>query len=253
MGPVLFHDLVVAVPATEDEDLVVGDIWDHHPLGIRIEAGSDGVTELTASFASRDAAVACAAALGRASDVRPSPAVDWQTTNAGLPDVEIGGHDLRIDPGPTFGWGGHPTTRLLLDVLAARPPTGLRVLDAGCGSGVLSVAAAVLGAAHVTAVDIDPAAVEVTGENSRRNGVADRISASTTPLDRLPAGYDLVLANLLLPDLVESAPELDRLTAGRLAISGFLADQTGAVLATFGSRQAGAPADLDGWAALVFT
>ena len=163
-GEVRPHDLGITVSA-EEEDVLSGQVWDHRPLGIRIESGPDGASRLTASFASRTAAEACAAALGRPAEVRPSPSVDWEAVNAGLPQVEVGSHALRISPGLVFGWGGHPSTRLLLDALAAEPPSGLHVLDAGCGSGVLSVAAAALGAAAVTAVDVDPVAVEVTGEN----------------------------------------------------------------------------------------
>jgi ribosomal protein L11 methylase PrmA len=243
----------VVTVGSEDEDAVVAEVWDHRPLGVQIDAGSDGTTVLTASFASRDAARACATSLGRPAEVRSSPCVDWEAVNAGLPQVPVGAHTLRIDPGPTFGWGGHPSTRLLLDVLAADPPAGLRVLDAGCGSGVLSVAAAVLGAASVTAVDVDPVAVDVTDGNARRNGVGERISASTTPVGRLPTGFDLVMANLLLPDLVAAAPDLHRLASGRLALSGLLVDQVDAVIDTFPGRRSTPPAVLDGWAALVLT
>jgi ribosomal protein L11 methylase PrmA len=247
-----YHDVVVTVGAA-DEELAVAELWAHGPVGVRIDVGAAGTTVLTASFASLDTARACAAALDRPAEVRPSPLVDWQQLNADLPDVHVGGHRLRIDPGPTFGWGGHPSTRLLLDVLAADPPAGLRVLDAGCGSGVLAVAAAVLAAAAVTAVDVDPVAVEVTDENARRNGVADRVTASTTPLRRLSSGYDLVLANMLLTDLVDAAADLDRLADRRLAVSGFLVDQIDAVIGAFPHRQPTPPAVLDGWVALVLT
>jgi hypothetical protein len=99
-------------------------------------------------------------------------------------DVAVGDGRLvvRIDPGPCFGSGSHPSTRLVLARLMAEPPVGADVLDVGCGSGILSVTAALLGAASVTAIDIDPDAVEVTGANAAANGVAERVSASDTPV-----------------------------------------------------------------------
>ena len=99
---------------------------------------------------------------------------------------------------------------------------GATVLDVGCGSGVLSVVAARLGAPYVEAIDISPAAVEATTANAARNDVASVVDASTRPLGDVDGEFDIVLANLLAPIVVELAPALRRVTApaGALVVSG---------------------------------
>jgi ribosomal protein L11 methyltransferase len=121
-----------------------------------------------------------------------------------------------IDPGRAFGTGAHPTTRLTLELLQELEPAGL--LDVGCGSGVLSIAAAKLGFSPVVAVDIDEAAVEVTRENARLNGAEVETRELDALTDTLPAA-ELVVANVAL-DVVERL--LPRLTARRVVISGYL-------------------------------
>jgi|1185.fasta_scaffold09467_2 ribosomal protein L11 methyltransferase len=131
---------------------------------------------------------------------------------------------LRIDPGLAFGTGSHPTTRLVLEFLECFLNGGDRVLDYGCGSGILAIAAAKLGARRIDAVDIDPQAVQVTEANARANRVALRASLP----DGLHADrYDLVVANILALPLIELAPELSARTrpGGRLALSGILDSQ----------------------------
>ncbi len=127
-------------------------------------------------------------------------------------------------PGAAFGLGDHPTTVLTLRLLRRTWWPGATVLDVGCGSGVLSVVAARLGAPYVEAIDISPAAVEATVANAERNGVAGAISVSTRPLAAIDEPFDLVLANLLAPVLVDLAPELRRVVApsGALIVSGVL-------------------------------
>ena len=130
---------------------------------------------------------------------------------------------VEIEPGTGFGAGGHPTTLLLLERLSQLDLAGRRVLDVGCGTGVLAVAAALLGARAVTALDIDPAAIAAAARNIAANGVADRvelIDGALTPA--VGSGFDLVLANIVLDVLVSLAGGLRRATApnGLLAVSG---------------------------------
>ena len=114
---------------------------------------------------------------------------------------------IRLDPGLAFGTGTHPTTRMCLRWIARRPPRGARgprVLDYGCGSGILAIGAALHGAAHIDAVDIDPAAVQATVANAQANGVA--LSAGLP--EQAHGRYDLVLANILATPLKLLAPLL---------------------------------------------
>ncbi len=141
---------------------------------------------------------------------------------------------LELDPGLAFGTGTHPTTALCLEWLDGADLAGRRVIDYGCGSGILGIAALKLGAAEVTAVDHDPQALLATAENARRNGVAERLRTCTPEtLEAAPA--DLVLANILANVLVELAPRLSALAApgGDLVLSGILADQASAVRAAY--------------------
>jgi ribosomal protein L11 methyltransferase len=134
-------------------------------------------------------------------------------------------HVIRLDPGLAFGTGTHPTTRMCLRWIAGHPPTGQRVLDYGCGSGILAIAAARFGAAQVDAVDIDPAAVQSAQANATANGVA----VSTGLPDAASGQYGLVLANILATPLKMLAPLLCSLVlpAGRLVLSGILERQAG--------------------------
>ncbi|MFO7321200.1 MAG: 50S ribosomal protein L11 methyltransferase [Chloroflexota bacterium] len=117
-------------------------------------------------------------------------------------DVETGPDDIvvALDPGMAFGTGTHPTTHLCLEALEDLTQPGAQVLDLGCGSGILAIAAAKLGAAHVLAVDNDPIAVRTTIENAAQNGVSDRITAQEGSLDTVLGSarrFDLVAANLI--------------------------------------------------------
>lgn len=140
---------------------------------------------------------------------------------------------LLVDPGRTFGSGSHPTTRLVLARMAELVRPGQRVLDVGCGSGILGVGAALAGAGEVRGIDVDPGAPAATAANARANGVGDRVNASTAPLAEVVAhtgdagGYHLVLANLLAPVVVDLASDLAVVVAlgGHLVVSGLLADR----------------------------
>jgi ribosomal protein L11 methyltransferase len=155
---------------------------------------------------------------------------------------------VRIDPGLAFGTGSHPTTRLVLGFLERFVQGGERVLDYGCGSGILAIAAAKLGAGPIDAVDIDPQAVEVTRGNARANGVT---LAASLP-EKLPPGrYDLVVANILAQPLIELAPSLAMRIrpSGRIALAGILDAQADEVCAAYASTCDTTVAQReDGWA-----
>ena len=159
---------------------------------------------------------------------------------------------IEIEPGGSFGLGDHPTTRLSADATWRLAQRGDRVLDVGCGSGVLSIIAAHRGVAGVTAVDIAEAAREATVDNAQRNAVADRVQASTTPVGQIDGPFDLVLANILAPVLVSMAADLKRLTGsqGRLVLSGVLAGRHDHVLEALSPMRAVSTTELEGWAAV---
>ena len=144
---------------------------------------------------------------------------------------------VRLDPGLAFGSGTHPTTALCLrwlDALAARGELqGRDLLDFGCGSGILALAALKLGAARVVGVDNDPQALIATRDNAERNGVA--ISAFLPPDEPVRAAYPIVVANILASALDALAETLAARTApdGRIAMSGILAGQEGELLQRF--------------------
>ncbi len=159
---------------------------------------------------------------------------------------------LSIEPGATFGMGDHPTTILSLRAMRAVLSARDSVLDVGCGSGILAIAACMLGASAATAIDISPAAVPTTAANADRNGVTDRVSVSTTPLAQVVGDYRVVLANILAPALIEMAADLRRvMTAdGALIISGILATNHEHVLEALAPLRQVAREDLDGWTAI---
>ena len=132
---------------------------------------------------------------------------------------------IRLDPGLAFGTGTHPTTRMCLRWIAAHPPQGQRVLDYGCGSGILAIGAAKFGAASVDGVDIDEAAVRSTEANVQANGV--QLHAGRP--DRAHGKYELVIANILATPLKVLAPLLCGHVApgGSLVLAGILARQAG--------------------------
>jgi ribosomal protein L11 methyltransferase len=243
----------------DDVDGVSGRLWLAGAYAISEEPGV-----LVAGFADRaDAERAASDVGGEVVDVLPGAWLDaWQEFAhpvragrlvvvpawIGQPPTEPGDIVLDIDPGRVFGHGGHPTTRLLLEELSERIVGGESVLDVGCGSGVLSIAAARLGAGRVVAIDIDPDAVSVTLANAESNGVA--VEASTTPLAAIVANFDVVLANIGADVLKELAPQLQG--RGRLLLlSGLLVDRVDDVAACYAATASVTTSD--GWAALAVT
>ena len=164
---------------------------------------------------------------------------------------------LRLDPGLAFGTGTHPTTAMCLRALDANLPPGKRVVDFGCGSGILGIAAARLGATAVLGVDNDPQAITASRDNALRNEVPDAAFSVVLPQDGLIANWqasaDWVLANILAGPLVALAPVLTALMAprGRLLLAGLLVDQAEAVVEAYAPRVALSIADQqEGWVLL---
>jgi ribosomal protein L11 methyltransferase len=144
---------------------------------------------------------------------------------------------VRLDPGLAFGTGTHPTTALCLEWLDGLELRGKRVLDYGCGSGILSVASLLLGADFASAFDIDPQAITAKRQNAERNGVEQRL-AVTMDAAALDAGYDIVVANILATPLIREAGTIcERLVhGGAIALSGIMEHQAAAVVAAYRDR-----------------
>jgi ribosomal protein L11 methyltransferase len=142
---------------------------------------------------------------------------------------------VRLDPGLAFGTGTHPTTALCLQLLDSLPIQGRSVIDYGCGSGILGVAALKLGAAQVIAVDLDPQALIATRDNAHRNGVAHSITVQRIEAE-LPRAF-CVVANILAGPLIELAPKLTLACepGGHLLLSGLLKTQAYAVKGAYAS------------------
>ncbi|MBU3657398.1 MAG: 50S ribosomal protein L11 methyltransferase [Rhodocyclaceae bacterium] len=224
----------------------------------------------------RDIVATCAAALGVEAEltIEEVPETDWvRATQAQFDPIPIGGPlwivptwhtppdtsdkaiNLVLDPGLAFGTGSHPTTRMCLQWLVRERPVG-SVLDYGCGSGILAIAAAKLGACEVVGVDIDPQAVRSAHDNAEANTVT---AAFFDASDKLPAPYDLqtydvVLANILANPLRILAPALTaRLKPGAsLVLAGLLAEQAEELIGIYRPWLEMRVADTqDGWSLLV--
>lgn len=140
--------------------------------------------------------------------------------------------NLMLDPGLAFGTGTHPTTFLCLEWLDGQDVTEQQLVDYGCGSGILGVAALLLGAKRVIGVDIDPQALTATRDNAGRNALAEDAMPVYLP-ERCPnVQTDIMLANILAGPLVKLAPKLQQMTktGGRICLSGILATQAEAVM-----------------------
>jgi len=161
-------------------------------------------------------------------------------------------NEVAVEPGSTFGLGDHPTTRLSAAAVWRLGGRCRSVLDVGSGSGVLAIVALLAGAGMATAIDISEASPGVVLANARRNGVDDRVAASTTRLADVEEQFDLVVANILAPALIELAADLQRVTDanGALVVSGVLAARHDHVLDALAPMRVVRTDVLDGWAAI---
>ncbi len=250
----------VTVPLDEEE-LALAGLYELGTLGTEARPGSSpDETVLLAYFTDRpgieaELRQALIPLAGVQVEKSRAPEVDWvarfretfRPLAAGgflvtpawhAPDSAAGLRSLRVDPGRAFGTGTHETTRLCLaalESLAAAGPLG-RVLDVGTGTGILAVAACLLGAAQVAAVDVDPEAVASARLHARLNGVGFGVVLGDGGQPFRAGGFDLVLANIQAPILLAKRDELISLCAagGRLVLSGLLQDDLTAIRAAYG-------------------
>ena len=153
---------------------------------------------------------------------------EWVEPNAAY------SHKLVLEPGLAFGSGRHDTTSLCLDWLASTELEGQSLIDYGCGSGILALSAALLGAKHVTAIDIDPQALEASRSNAEINSLTESLTILDAASPDLPV-VDILMANILLNPLLDLAEKISRLVRmdGQLILSGVLAVQADECLAAY--------------------
>lgn len=256
--------VVDVVVSAADAELAADALWQAHPSAVEEHDLGDGRVRLRADVG--DVALV---------DPRWSPALvtvddaaldSWRVharpVRAGrrvvlhpawLDEEPAGDADVvvRLEPGRTFGSGSHPTTRLAVAALEAHLQQGHRVLDVGTGSGVLAVAAVLLGAGEAVGIDIDPAAVEVVAANARANGVAGKVWATTEAVGSLAGPFDLVVANIGLRVLVDMAPALLATGAGHLVLTGLLEEQVDEAVAAYAAAHEVERVTDDGWTVVV--
>lgn len=168
--------------------------------------------------------------------------------------IESDSVELVMEPGVSFGSGTHVTTRLCVEAVDRLVTADATILDFGCGTGVLGVAAALLGSGKVVAIDIDPDAVRVTRQLAELNGVSGRIEASADQLSEIDDQFDLVLANVLIPVIEDLGAEIvERVVpGGRLVVSGVLVEQRDRVEAALAGMILDHVETRDGWLLLEF-
>ncbi len=165
--------------------------------------------------------------------------------------------NLRLDPGLAFGTGSHPTTMLCLNWLEKQTLQGKTLIDFGCGSGILGIAALLLGAEKVWAIDNDPQALLASRDNAQRNGIEDERLITLLP-EEIPseAKADIMVANILAKPLIDLAPQISKLTLnnGQLCLSGILSHQVDQVSAAYTEKFIFADSVIeDNWAQLAAT
>lgn len=265
----------------DDAELVATELFDLDTIGIE-ELGTDGSSvhvRYRAGFASDEAAVAAERWIWDHYPAwRPRFEVivgdDWldawrehfEPVSVGglvvVPDwdqnlapVADGLLPLRLDPKRAWGTGAHASTRLVLLALQSDTVTvrQRRVLDVGCGSGILAIASVLLGADSAHGIDVERSAIPVMRENAARNGVSDRCTAAWEPIGTHMHAYDLVVANILAPVLIELATDIMRVTVpgGTIVLAGLIDTQVDRVSEAFARCQQVAM-EVDGaWRALV--
>jgi ribosomal protein L11 methyltransferase len=258
-----FVRIEVRAPDRDLAERLAAEAYEAGAVGLEEREGKEGGIALTV-YAPADVAHAVAEALRRpasrasVADPEAIPAQDWsETWKSGLRAIDISGRlrvrpsfaeaplepgqaELVIDPGQAFGTGSHASTRLALEwiaSLAPRLPAGARVLDVGCGTGVLALASLRLApGTRGVALDLDPEAAWATRANALRNGLAARLDVLLGPLAALrEAAFDLVVANLLRTELLPLAAELAQQTApgGAAVVSGLLESEASEVEEAF--------------------
>lgn len=260
MGDDRSCSILVRVDGDVERERAVGIAWESGALGAEERSDRELVIYASSSAAAalRSSLVDALGATARVGPAEPIEEVDWsEQWKVGLAPIEIsprlvvapsfvdfdpapGQRVLRLDPGQAFGTGGHASTRLVLEWLAAsmgNETPGGRVLDVGTGSGVLALAAVALGADAALGFDLDPLAAPEARRWARVNALADRVRFFTGPIEAVPdePPFDLVLANLLKREVLPIAEPIARRTAagGRLVLSGLLETDGPEVLAAF--------------------
>jgi ribosomal protein L11 methyltransferase len=263
---------VLVVPA-HDAELAADRLWGAGASALEEREVADGVEFRTVLARDDDLSAARLGPLGDGwtlsfADVDPTPSTAWR---AFAEPIRVGERlvirpawvertapagvlDVAIDPGASFGLGDHPTTRLAAAATDRLAGPGDRVLDVGCGSGVLGIVAARRGASRVVSIDISDAACEATFDNARRNGVVDVFEISSAPVAEVDGSFDLVVANILAPVLVAMAPDLRRLTdvRGHLVVSGVLAERSDHVAAALAPMTVASTSQMGEWASVTF-
>ncbi len=248
-------DLVVHwAVATERAELAAEELWDRGATAVELRP-EGAETTLVASLPTSAAAITVAAEVGGHVVELPRDWADaWRAYAepvqvGALVVVPAGTTVVRIDPGACFGSGTHPSTRLILGLLGDDPPVGLRVADVGTGSGILAVAAAVLGAASVQAVDIDPDSATIVRGNTSRNSVDSAVRASTGSAADVVGPVDLALVNVTAAVHVALAPAVIDVVApgGRILLAGLLAGQWRHVAGSYRCCDVVRRPELDGW------
>ena len=156
---------------------------------------------------------------------------------------------ISIDPGRAFGSGHHPTTRLTLAALANRVDRHTTILDVGCGTGILSIAAAKMQAPSVLGIDLNYDIIEVATANIEANGVTSQITVRTDSISSLDDSFDVVVANIVIGDLLPLIPELVMRAERFMIVSGFLDEQAERVVAAAHATVVDR-SSLDGWTCL---
>jgi ribosomal protein L11 methyltransferase len=245
-----FVSFALEADAAQAAEAALADAFEAGASGAEQRDGADGRAPTWKLYAPAAAAPAVARALAahapavRAAAPQAVPEEDWsERWKRGLRAIEVSPRlrvrpsfvaaaadraEIAIDPGQAFGTGAHASTRLaleLIDALAPRLPAGARVLDVGCGSGVLALAALRLGAARAVGLDLDPLAVAAARANATANALGARLDLVLGPIDALGAAtFELVVANLLRSEMLPLLPAIAARTrrSGHAVLSGLL-------------------------------
>lgn len=240
--------LRIVVPSA-NADLISGELWRLGTLGIE-ERDEGAQIVLLAGFSSTPIAEAAAQSLETFSVVEEFETSDYLDIWREFATIYRAGNRVvirppwvhyepeaselvvGIDPERSFGSGSHPSTRLALAELEQLLEGNESVLDVGCGSGILSVAAARLGATRVLGIDIDPTAIEVTTRNANLNGVAELVTAEAIPIEAADGAYDVVISNMLASLLSSYGSNFVTMVrpGRRLVLSGLLSSQVDQVV-----------------------